>query len=58
MRKPLRFAVVGPGMAGVLAGQAVRGIDRVEPAGDVVRGIVAEAEAVLARISAVPVGLT
>ena len=39
------------------AGQGVGGIDRVEPAGDVVRAIVAEAEAVLGRIGAVPVGV-
>ena len=37
------------------AGQAVGGIDAVEHAGDVVRRIVAEAEAVLARIGSVAV---
>ena len=36
------------------AGQGVGGVDRVEPAGDVVRRIVAEAEAVLARLGVVP----
>ncbi len=39
------------------AGQAVGGIEGVEPAGDIVRAIVAEAEAVLGRIGAVPVGV-
>jgi enoyl-[acyl-carrier protein] reductase II len=38
------------------AGQGVGGIDRLTPAGDVVRAIVAEAEVVLGRIGAVPVG--
>jgi len=37
------------------AGQAVGGIDGVTPAGDIVRAIVAEAEAVLSRIGAAPV---
>jgi enoyl-[acyl-carrier protein] reductase II len=37
------------------AGQGVGGIHEVQPAADVVRGIVAEAEAVLGRIGAVPV---
>jgi enoyl-[acyl-carrier protein] reductase II len=38
------------------AGQGVGGIAAVEPAGDVVRAIVAEAQQVLARIGSVPVG--
>lgn len=38
------------------AGQAVGGIDAVTPAGEIVRRIVEEAEAVLARLAAVPVG--
>ena len=37
------------------AGQAVGGIDAVTPAGDIVRRIVEEAEAVLGRLAAVPV---
>lgn len=38
------------------AGQAVGGIDAVTPAGEIVRRIVEEAEAVLERLAAVPVG--
>jgi enoyl-[acyl-carrier protein] reductase II len=38
------------------AGQGVGGIERLEPAGEVVRRIVVEAEAVLGRIAGVPVG--
>jgi enoyl-[acyl-carrier protein] reductase II len=46
---------VDPALECYPAGQAVGGIDAVTPAGDIVRRIVEEAEAVLGRLAAVPV---
>jgi enoyl-[acyl-carrier protein] reductase II len=49
------LADVDPEIECYPAGQSVGGIDAVTPAGDIVRAIVAEAEAVLGRLSSVPV---